>query len=53
MHVAPWAREPGTEELPGILRRLCGEWPGVLFSYTVPPDGFTSEWAAVSADPLR
>ena len=52
MHVAPWAGEPGTGELPGILRRLRGEWPGVPFGYTIPPDGFTPEWASVFADPL-
>lgn len=52
LHVAPWAGEPGTEELPGILRRLRGEWPGVPFGYTVPSEGFTSAWAAVFTDPL-
>ena len=30
-HVAPWANEPGVEGLPGILRRLRGEWPCVPF----------------------
>lgn len=29
--VAPWADEPGGDELPGILRRLRGEWPCVPF----------------------
>lgn len=29
--IAPWAAEPGGEELPGILRRLRGEWPCVPF----------------------
>jgi len=29
--VAPWADEPGGEALPGILRRLRGEWPCVPF----------------------
>jgi hypothetical protein len=45
MHIAPWAGEAGTEPLPGILRRLRGEWPCVPFGYSVPPDGFTPEWA--------
>jgi hypothetical protein len=45
MHVAPWANEPGSEALPGILRRLRGEWPCVPFGYSVSSDGFTSEWA--------
>lgn len=29
--IAPWANEPGGEALPGILRRLRGEWPCVPF----------------------
>ena len=29
--IAPWANQPGTEALPGILRRLRGEWPCVPF----------------------
>ncbi len=47
MHVAPWAEEEGTEELPGILRRLRGEWPCVPFGYSVPGDGSPAEWAAL------
>lgn len=31
LHTAPWADEPGAEALPGILRRLRGEWPCVPF----------------------
>jgi hypothetical protein len=45
MHVAPWAEEPGTDDLPGILQRLRGEWPCVPFGYSVPGDGFTPQWA--------
>ena len=30
-HIAHWASEPGGEALPGILRRLRGEWPCVPF----------------------
>ncbi len=45
MHVAPWAGEPGTDDLPGILQRLRGEWPCVPFGYSVPGDGFAPEWA--------
>lgn len=48
MHIAPWADEPGSIELPGILRRLRGEWPCVPFGYTVPPDGFPPDWTAVT-----
>ena len=29
--IAPWANEPGGEDLPKILRRLRGEWPCVPF----------------------
>lgn len=45
LHVAPWAGEPGSEELPGILKRLRGEWPCVPFGYSVPADGWPGEWA--------
>ena len=45
MHVAPWADEPRTEDLPGILQRLRGEWPCVPFGYSVPGEGFPAEWA--------
>jgi hypothetical protein len=45
MHVAPWAEEPGIEAQPGILQRLRGEWPCVPFGYSVPNDGFPTEWA--------
>lgn len=45
MHVAPWADEPGTEELPGVLQRLRGEWPCVPFGYSVPGEGFPVDWA--------
>lgn len=51
MHVAPWAGEPGTEELPGILRRLRGEWPCVPFGYSVPGEGFPAEWTRSMAPP--
>jgi hypothetical protein len=47
MHVAPWAEEAGTDELPGILRRLRGEWPCVPFGYSVSGDGSPAEWAAL------
>jgi hypothetical protein len=44
MQVAPWAEEPGMEGLPGILRKLRGEWPCVPFGYSVSPEGFAPEW---------
>jgi hypothetical protein len=45
MHVAPWAEEPGSDALPGILQKMRGEWPCVPFGYSVPGDGFVSDWA--------
>lgn len=48
--VAPWADEPGGGELPGILRRLRGEWPCVPFG----SDGdrpVSGEWPASTAIP--
>lgn len=45
MQVSPWAYEPDAENLPGILRRLRGEWPCVPFGYSVPGDGFAPDWA--------
>jgi hypothetical protein len=45
MHVAPWAEEPGSDALPGILRKLRGEWPCVPFGYSVSGDGFVPDWA--------
>jgi hypothetical protein len=49
LHVAPWAGEKGTEELPGILRRLRGEWPCVPFGYSVPAEGFAPAWVPAIA----
>ncbi|RUT32503.1 hypothetical protein EMQ25_04920 [Arsenicitalea aurantiaca] len=45
MHVGPWAEEAGMEALPGILRRLRGEWPCVPFGYAVPGDDAPEAWA--------
>lgn len=47
MQVAPWAEEPEADALPGVLRRLRGEWPCVPFGYSVPGDGFTPEWGSL------
>lgn len=47
LHVAPWANEPVSGEVPGILRRLRGEWPCVPFGYSVPGAGWPREWADV------
>jgi hypothetical protein len=45
LQVAPWADEPGGEDLPGILRRLRGEWPCVPFGADAPRD-LPVGWAA-------
>jgi hypothetical protein len=51
MHVAPWAHEPGSQDLPGVLRRLRGDWSCVPFGYSVPSDGFAADWARVMHPP--
>ena len=50
-HIAPWADEPDSEALPGILRKLRGEWPCVPFGYSVPADGWPEEWSRVMGEP--
>ena len=48
--IAPWANEPGGEALPGILKRLRGEWPCVPFGV----DGNRSakgDWPGATASP--
>lgn len=47
MHVAPWAGEPGTDELPAILRRLRGEWPCVPFGRVDPVADLPPGWTAL------
>jgi len=44
LQVAPWADEPGAEALPGILRRLRGEWPCVPFGRCDRPAGLPDGW---------
>jgi len=54
-HVAPWADEGGGEELPGILKRLRGEWPCVPFGFDAdraPDGGWPGSQAATTLDPL-
>lgn len=50
LQVAPWCDEPGAAELPGILRRLRGDWPCVPFGRTDRPaglfDGGPPGWTA-------
>lgn len=52
--VAPWADDPGGDELPGILKRLRGEWPCVPFGADAdraPADGWPGSVAATTVDP--
>ncbi|TPL61329.1 hypothetical protein FJ942_00525 [Mesorhizobium sp. B2-4-2] len=51
MHIAPWSNEPQAQALPGILRKLRGEWPCVPFGYSVPADGWSEDWARVMGSP--
>ena len=45
LQIAPWFADPRRETLPGVLRRLRGEWPCAPFGADAPrnlPEG----WAA-------
>ncbi|MBS1154297.1 MAG: hypothetical protein H6R07_221 [Proteobacteria bacterium] len=44
MQVAPWG-EQNDPALPGLLRRLRGEWPCVPFGRTTVPEGVPSDYA--------
>lgn len=46
LQVAPWANEPQAQALPGILRRLRGEWPCVPFGRTDRPADLSAAWPA-------
>jgi hypothetical protein len=53
--IAPWADDPGGEELPGILKRLRGEWPCVPFGSDAdraPAAGWPGSLAAKTVDEL-
>ncbi|MEC5162645.1 hypothetical protein RCH08_003811 [Janthinobacterium sp. CG_S6] len=45
LHVAPWAGEARSGSLPGILRRMRGEWPCVPFGRADYPDDLPGGWA--------
>lgn len=44
LQVAPWADEPSSAALPGILRRLRGEWPCVPFGRDDRPSDLPRDW---------
>ncbi|HVI91547.1 MAG TPA: hypothetical protein VM659_24840 [Dongiaceae bacterium] len=48
LQVAPWATEPQSAALPGILRRLRGEWPCVPFGRDDRPDDLPADWTAAA-----
>jgi hypothetical protein len=50
MHVAPWAGMTRADNLPGIMRRLRGEWPCVPFGCTEPPHGLPASWRTHAPD---
>lgn len=50
LQVAPWADEPGAAALPGILRRLRGEWPCVPFGRTDRPHDLPAAWSRREPD---
>jgi hypothetical protein len=50
LQVAPWAGEPGAGELPGILRRLRGEWPCVPFGRVDTPRDWPPGWTPTTPD---
>lgn len=53
LQIAPWAGEPGGKALPGILRRLRGEWPCVPFGNDgdrIAADGWPASRATPTVD---
>ena len=50
MHVAPWAGTTGAAALPGIMRRLRGEWPCVPFGRTDVPSDLPAGWGTRTPD---
>ena len=50
MHVAPWAGMTRSSSLPGIMRRLRGEWPCLPFGCTEPPHGLPAAWRTHAPD---
>jgi hypothetical protein len=50
MHVAPWAGTTDSLALPGILRRMRGEWPCVPFGRTDLPPDLPDGWQPLAPD---
>ena len=49
LHVAPWGAVEDAA-LPGVLRKLRGEWPCVPFGASRPPPGLPADWQTQNAD---
>ncbi|KQZ43188.1 hypothetical protein [Duganella sp. Root1480D1] len=49
MHVAPWSGLTRASALPGMLRRLRGEWPCIPFGRTDAPSALPPGWQLRSA----
>lgn len=50
MHVAPWAGTVDSVELPGMLRRMRGEWPCVPFGRIDLPPDLPADWHTLTPD---
>jgi hypothetical protein len=50
MHVAPWSGMTRADSLPGVLRRLRGEWPCVPFGRSDLPEGLPPGWTTHRPD---
>ena len=50
MHVAPWSGMTAADALPGVLKRLRGEWPCVPFGRTDIPADLPPGWRTRAPD---
>lgn len=50
MHVAPWSGTTAADALPGVLRRLRGEWPCVPFGRADRPHDLPPGWTTHAAE---
>ena len=52
--VAPWANDRGAhyDALPGVLKKLRGDWACVPFGMTTTPLGLPADWLPQSTSPV-